>query len=397
MDLKSKLRSRAQEIWQDTVTLRRQIHAHPELAFEEYVTSALVKSELAAAGIDFQENIAQTGVVGFVQGGMGEGKTIALRADMDALPILEANAVDYASRVPGKMHACGHDVHTSSLLGTARLLQENRDQFAGTVKLIFQPSEEKLPGGASVMIAEGVLDNPRVSSIYGQHVMPGIAAGKIGMRRGIYMASADEIYLRIKGKGGHGAMPQACVDPVAIMAQVITSLQTVVSRMADPRLPSVLTFGKVIANGATNVIPDEVYLEGTYRCMDEPQRMRAHDMIARMAVEISRSMGGDAEIDIMKGYPVLVNDDALGERSRRWAEDFVGTENVQDLDLWMAAEDFAWYTHQVPGCFYRLGTRNEARGIIHGVHTPQFDIDETALSLSTGLMAWLAIQELQHG
>jgi amidohydrolase len=397
MELKSKLRNRAQEIWQDTVALRRQIHANPELAFEEYITSALVKQELAAAGIDFQDNIAKTGVVGFVKGGLGEGKTIALRADMDALPILEANAVDYASRTPGKMHACGHDVHTSSLLGTARLLQENRAQFAGTIKLIFQPSEEKLPGGASVMIAEGVLENPKVSSIFGQHVMPGIDAGKIGMRRGIYMASADEIYLRIKGKGGHGAMPQACVDPVVIMAQVITSLQTVVSRMADPRLPSVLTFGKIIANGATNVIPTEVYLEGTYRCMDEPQRTKAHAMIARMAVEISRSMGGDAEIDILKGYPVLINDDALGERSRRWAEEFVGAENVQDLDLWMAAEDFAWYTHQVPGCFYRLGTRNEARGIVHGVHTPQFDIDESALGLSTGLMAWLAIQELQHG
>lgn len=397
MDLKSKLRSRALEIWQDTVALRRQIHANPELAFEEFATSALVKSELTAAGIDFQENIAKTGVVGFVKGRLGEGKTIALRADMDALPILEANTVDYASRVPGKMHACGHDVHTSSLLGTARLLQENRDQFAGTIKLIFQPSEEKLPGGASVMIAEGVLDNPKVTSIYGQHVMPGIQAGKIGMRRGIYMASADEIYLRIKGKGGHGAMPQACIDPVVIMAQVITALQTVVSRMADPRLPSVLTFGKIVANGATNVIPTEVYLEGTYRCMDEPQRAKAHEMIARMAVDITRSMGGEAEIDILKGYPVLVNDDALGERSRRWAEEFVGAENVQDLDLWMAAEDFAWYTHQVPGCFYRLGTRNESRGIIHGVHTPQFDIDESALGLSTGLMAWLAIQELQHG
>jgi amidohydrolase len=397
MDLKTKLRNRAQEIWQDTVQLRRTLHANPELAFEEFATSALVKAQLRAAGIDFQENIAQTGVVGFVQGGLGAGKTIALRADMDALPILETNTAAYASKVPGKMHACGHDAHTSSLLGTARLLQEHRDQFAGTVKLIFQPSEEKLPGGASVMIAEGVLDNPSVSSIFGQHVMPGIEAGKIGMRRGIYMASADEIYLRIKGKGGHGAMPQACVDPVVIMAQVITSLQTVVSRMADPRLPAVLTFGKVIANGATNIIPNEVYLEGTFRCMDEPQRAKAHAMIERMCVDIARSMGGDAEIEIRKGYPVLVNDDVLGERARRWVEDFVGPENVQDLDLWMAAEDFAWYTHQVPGCFYRLGTRNEARGIIHGVHTPQFDIDESALKLSTGLMAWLAIQELQHG
>lgn len=397
MDLSSVLRKRAQDIWQDTVRIRRKIHACPELAFEEFHTSALVKAELTAAGIDYQDHVAKTGIVGTVQGGLGSGKTVALRADMDALPILEANDVPYASQYPGKMHACGHDVHTSSLLGTGRLLQEHRAHFAGTVRLIFQPSEEKLPGGASVMIREGVLESPRVSSIFGQHVMPGIAVGRIGMRRGIYMASADEVYLHVNGKGGHGAMPQACVDPVVITAHLITALQAVVSRMADPRLPTVLSFGKVIANGATNVIPDEVYLEGTFRCMDEPQRTKAHGMIERMCVDIARSMGGDAEIEIRKGYPVLVNDDALGERARKWVEEYVGAENVEDIDLWMAAEDFAWYTHEVPGCFYRLGTRNETRGIIHGVHTPKFDIDEEALRLSTGLMAWLAIRELQHG
>ncbi len=397
MDLKTHLQESAQKIWEETVALRRQIHANPELAFEEFETSALVKAELKAAGISFQENVAQTGVVGLIEGGKGPGKTIALRADMDALPILEANTADYASKNPGKMHACGHDVHTSSLLGTARLLQANREHFAGSIKLIFQPSEEKLPGGASVMIEEGVLKNPDVSTIYGQHVMPFIDAGKIGMRRGIYMASADEIYLTIKGKGGHGAMPQVCVDPVVIMANIITSLQTIVSRMADPRLPSVLTFGKVTANGATNVIPEEVKLEGTFRCMDEPQRAKAHVMIEKMVIDIARSMGGDAEVNIMKGYPVLINDDKVGERARAWAEEYMGAENVVDLDLWMAAEDFAWYTHEVPGCFYRLGTRNEERGIVHGVHTPQFDIDESALGHSTGLMAWLAIQELNHG
>lgn len=397
MDLKIQLQEGARKIWEETVALRRQIHANPELAFEEYETSALVKKELSAAGISFQENVAKTGVVGMIVGKKGPGKTIALRADMDALPILEANSAEYASKNPGKMHACGHDVHTSSLLGTAKLLQAHREYFAGNIKLIFQPSEEKLPGGASVMIEEGVLKNPNVNSIFGQHVMPLIEAGKIGMRRGIYMASADEIYLRIKGKGGHGAMPQACIDPVVIMAQIITSLQTVVSRMADPRLPAVLTFGKVIANGATNVIPAEVYLEGTFRCMDEPQRAKAHVMIENMVREISKSMGGDAEIDIKKGYPVLINDDQLGARAREWAKEYMGAENVVDLDLWMAAEDFAWYTHEVPGCFYRLGTRNEAQGIIHGVHTSQFDIDETALQHSTGLMAWLAIQELNHG
>jgi amidohydrolase len=244
------------------------------------------------------------------------------------------------------------------------------------------------------MIKEGVLDHPRVQSIIGQHVMPFIDTGKIGLRSGMYMASADEIYLRIKGKGGHGAMPQSCIDPVVIMAQVITALQTVVSRMADPRLPSVLSFGKVIAEGATNVIPNEVYLEGTYRTMNEAQRSKAHRMIEDIVVSTARAMGGDAEVNILKGYPVLHNDEALSARTREWVTAYVGEENVVDLDIWMAAEDFAWYTQEIPGCFYRLGTRNEARGIVHGVHTPLFDIDEEALALSTGLMAWIAINEL---
>jgi amidohydrolase len=395
MSLKSSLKARAAEIQPEVVQIRRTLHAHPELAFEEHETAALVCRTLDALGIPYTAGVARTGVVALIQGGKGPGKTVALRADMDALPILEANQVDYASTIPGKMHACGHDVHTASLLGTARLLAEHQDQFAGTIKLIFQPSEEKLPGGASVMIEEGVLQAPQVASIFGQHVMPLLPAGTIGMRSGMYMASADEIYLRIEGKGGHAAQPQSFVDPIVIAAQVIVALQTVVSRMADPRLPCVLSFGKIIGLGATNVIPEYVDLEGTFRCMNEPQRAKAHAMITDIVESVTRSMGGKAVLRLEKGYPVLQNEPALSARARAWAEAYVGEENVVNLDLWMAAEDFAWYTHEVPGCFYRLGTRNDARGIIHGVHTPLFDIDESALALSTGLMAWLAIQEAQ--
>lgn len=393
MDILTRIQSRAAEIFPSVVATRRTIHAHPELAFEEVQTAALVKQQLAALGIPFTDGVARTGVVALIEG-RGPGKTLALRADMDALPIQEANAVDYASQQPGCMHACGHDAHTASLLGTATILNELRSEFTGTIKLIFQPSEEKIPGGASVMIKEGVLQNPAVGSMLGQHVMPLLEQGKIGFRSGMYMASADEIYLTLRGKGGHGAQPHSAVDPVVAAAQLITALQTVVSRSADPRLPSVLTFGKVIANGATNIIPDEVYLEGTFRTFDESWRARAHDKIAAIVKGVSEAMGVKAELDIRKGYPVLYNDAAVTARARAAAAAYVGAENLVDLDLWMAAEDFAWYTHEVPGCFYRLGTRNESKGIVHGLHTPRFDIDEDALRTSTGLMAWMAIHEI---
>lgn len=396
MDLRSAIRSRSTEIHKEIIDIRRNIHANPELAFEEIATSGVVKKFLHHLDLEYDENVAQTGVVGYIKGQEG-GPTIALRADMDALPILEANDVSYASKNPGKMHACGHDVHTSSLLGTAKILSELTDHFKGTIKLIFQPSEEKLPGGAAVMIEEGVLENPKVRGIVGQHVMPYIDSGKIGIRSGTYMASTDELYLTIKGLGGHGAHPHTTIDPVVISAQIITALQTVVSRNLDPRLPAVLSWGKIIAEGATNVIPNEVQLIGTFRTFNEANRDKAHIHIKEIAENIAKGMGGSAHLEIIKGYPVLHNDEALSGRTRNAIESYVGSENVVDLDLWMAAEDFAWYTHEVPGCFYRLGTRNEAKGIVHGLHTPLFNIDEDALALSTGLMAYIALEELKKG
>ncbi|MDX2061523.1 MAG: M20 family metallopeptidase [Bacteroidia bacterium] len=394
--LPDRIRTLAEAVFPAAVATRRDLHRHPELAFEEVRTAAQVAARLAALGIAHTTGVAKTGVVGFIEGTGGPGPTLALRADMDALPILEQATHDYASLHPGKMHACGHDAHTASLLGTAEILQQLRGELRGRIQLIFQPSEEKSPGGARVMIEEGVLSGPGTQAILGQHVMPLLPAGTVGIRPGLYMASTDELYITLYGKGGHGAQPHTTVDPVAIMAQVITALQQVISRKNDPRRPSVLTIGRVIAEGATNVIPEKVELQGTFRAFDETWRAAAHGHIRQIITGITESLGGRAEVTIVEGYPVLVNDEALTSRVKNHLQAYVGPENVVDLDLWTAAEDFAFYTHQIPGCFYRLGTRNEARGIVHGLHTPQFDIDEEALRLSTGLMAYLAIETLRE-
>ena len=313
---------------------------------------------------------------------------------MDALPIEEQNEVPYKSTRKGVMHACGHDVHTASLLGAAGILNQLKESLEGTIKLIFQPGEERIPGGASLMIKEGVLENPEVNSIFGQHVMPLIEVGKVGFRSGMYMASSDEIYLTIKGKGGHGAIPDHVIDPVLITSHVIVALQQVVSRNANPKIPTVLSFGKVTANGATNVIPDEVKIEGTFRTLDEDWRARAKELITRIAKGTAEAMGAECHVNILHGFPYLENSQGLTERARIYAEDYLGKENVLDLDLWMAAEDFAFYSQLVDSCFYRLGVRNEAKGITSPVHTPTFDIDEKALEVGAGLMAWLAVKEL---
>lgn len=391
--IKEKIQELSLNIFDDVVANRRHLHSHPELSFHEVETSAFVARKLDELGLTYQR-MADNGLVALIQGSKPSNKVVALRADMDALPITEANDVSYKSQNVGVMHACGHDAHTSSLLGTAKILTQLKDQFGGTIKLIFQPAEEKLPGGASLMIKEGVLENPKPNAVIGQHVMPLIDAGKVGFRAGKYMASTDEIYVTVRGKGGHGAQPQQNIDPVIITAHILTALQQVVSRFADPKSPSVLSFGKVIANGATNVIPNEVYLEGTFRTMDELWRTDAHIKMKKMAEGIAESMGGSCEFNIMKGYPFLINEEKLTASVRANAEDYLGKENVLDLDIWMAAEDFAYYSQVADSCFYRLGTRNESRGITSSVHTPTFDVEEKAFESSTGLMAYLALKEL---
>lgn len=393
-DLKEAIKKMAADFAADTVTIRRHLHANPELSFQEYNTSAFVKGKLQEYGLE-PISMADTGVVALVAGKNPDKRTIALRADMDALPINEQNQVEYKSKNEGVMHACGHDVHTASLLGTARILNQLREEFEGTVKLIFQPGEEIIPGGASIMIKEGVLQNPAPQAIFGQHVFPVLPAGQVGVRSGMYMASSDELYVTVKGKGGHGAMPEINIDPVVIAAHIIVALQQIVSRHASPRIPTVLSFGKVIANGATNVIPNEVKIEGTFRTMNEPWRAEAHRKMKKMAEQMAEAMGGSCEFNIRRGYPYLENSPELTSKMRTAAESFLGAENVIDLDIWMAAEDFAYYTQQVDACFYRLGTRNEERGITSSVHTPTFDVDEDALQTGMGLMAWLALEELK--
>ncbi|SEG26973.1 amidohydrolase [Algoriphagus boritolerans DSM 17298 = JCM 18970] len=392
--LLTKIKALAQAYKAEVIANRRHLHANPELSFKEYNTAEFVAGKLREIGITEIEQKATTGWSALIKGKNPEKKVIALRADMDALPIIETNDVPYKSQNPGVMHACGHDAHTASLLGAAKILHEVRDQFEGTIKLIFQPGEELVPGGASLMIKDKVLENPRPNGILGQHVMPLIPAGKVGFRPGLYMASTDELYVTVKGKGGHGAMPETFIDPILIAAHMIVALQQIVSRVANPKIPSVLSFGRVEALGATNVIPNEVKIQGTFRTLDEPWRAKAHEKMLKIAHGIVEGMGGELDFEIRKGYPFLKNNPELTARSMDAAREYLGEENVLDLDIWMAAEDFAFYSQEIEGCFYRLGTRNEARGITSGVHTPTFDIEEDSLEIGAGLMAWLAVSEL---
>jgi amidohydrolase len=393
MSLLEKIQSLSKSYSQEVIDLRRHLHANPELSYQEYNTVKFVAQTLRSFGLEPAE-VATTGLVVEVKGKNPGKKTIALRADMDALPITEANDVPYKSKNVGVMHACGHDVHTSSLLGTAKILNEVKDQFEGTVRFLFQPGEEKNPGGATHMIRDGALKNPEPKSIIGQHVFPLLPAGKIGFREGMYMASSDEIYLKVIGKGGHGAAPELAIDPIIIASHILIALQQVISRNASPKQPTVLTFGKIVGGTVQNVIPDEVNIAGTFRAMNETWRAEGLKKIKKMAESIAEGMGGKCEVDISHGYPYLENNPELTRRIKKAATEYVGKENVVDIDITLGSEDFSFYSHVVPASFYRLGTRNDAKGITSYVHTPTFDIDEDALAIGPGLMAWMAVQEL---
>ncbi len=370
------------------IEIRHHLHAHPELSYQEFKTSEFIQEKLHEYGIPFEVK-ATTGVVGVIKGNNENAKTVALRADMDALPIEEKNNVPYSSKIKGVMHACGHDVHTTCLLGAAKILSETKNEWEGTVKLIFQPGEEKNPGGASLLIKEGVLENPAPQCIFGLHVNPQLETGCLSFRSGKVMASADEIYITIKGKGGHAASPHLTVDTILIASHLVVSLQQVISRNNDPFSPSVLSITSFQGGFTTNVIPTEVKLMGTFRAMDEVWRYKAHDLIRRQTKELTAAMGAEADVHIDIGYPSVYNHEILNDYAMGIAVEYMGEENVGETEIRMGAEDFGFYSQKIPGCFFRLGTANKEKGITSGVHTPTFDIDERAIEIGIGIMATL--------
>ena len=395
-DIRQSIRKSAAQLQEELVAIRRHLHMHPELSTEEVQTAAFICSKLDEYGIPYKTGVAGTGVVGLIRGGKGEGHCIALRSDMDALPVTEENKTAYVSREPGKMHACGHDVHMTCLMGAAKILNSMKSQFRGSVKLLFQPSEETYPGGAIGMIKEGVLEDPKVDMVLGQHVFPLLDAGKAGFRPGPYMASTDEVFLTVRGKGGHAATPHLNVDPILIAAHILVALQQIVSRNANPVIPTVLSFGKIIGEGRTNIIPDEVKIDGTIRTYDEAWRKEIHQKIETVASSVAVGMGGSCEVKVHGGYPYLHNHEGLTQKLRNWAPEYLGEENVNDLERKMTAEDFAYFAKEVPSCFYRIGIRNEEKGITSNLHTSTFDVDELSLETGAGLMAWFAMRLLNE-
>ncbi|MGB3006399.1 MAG: M20 family metallopeptidase [Chitinophagaceae bacterium] len=386
--MQTKIKELAKKYAEEFILIRHHLHANPELSYQEFETSKFVQSKLTEFGIPFEVK-ATTGVVGLIKSKNPDSRVIALRADMDALPIKEENDIPYKSKNEGIMHACGHDVHTSCLLGAAKILSELKNEWEGTVKLIFQPGEEKNPGGASLMIKDGVLENPQPQAILALHVHTMMETGKLSFRSGKVMASADELYFTIKGKGGHAASPHLIIDPVLISSHLVIALQQLISRNNNPFNPSVLSITSFNGGNTTNVIPNEVKLMGTFRAMDEEWRFKAHALIRKLTTELVHSMGGEVDLHIDVGYPCVMNNEKVTADAMKKAVEFAGEENVSETELRMGAEDFGYYAQQIPACFYRLGTMNAAKGITSGVHTPTFNIDEDAIEIGMGMMAWL--------
>ena len=373
----------------EVINIRRHLHMHPELSFEEFKTSKYIKSVLNKWGIPFKENIARNGIMVLIKGKNPGKKCVGLRADFDALPILEKNEVEYCSKNRGVMHACGHDAHTASLLGVIHILNQLREEWEGCVKFIFQPAEERLPGGAKQMIKEGVLKDPKVNYMFAQHVFPDLEVGKVGFKAGRYMASTDELYITLKGIGGHAAIPKENKNPIQFASYLITELYANFEQKKWSS--SVFSIGFIQGLGSTNIVPDEVKLMGTFRALDEDCRKAAHKKMLSISQCIEEKYQVKIIFEIKKGYPYLENDNQLTKNAITRAEQYLGSENVVSLPVRMTAEDFAYFTKEVPSCFYRLGTSNRKKGIIHGLHTSRFDIDENALEIGMGLMAWLSI------
>jgi amidohydrolase len=390
MDLKDKIAGLAEKYFPEITEIRKHLHSKPELSFQEFNTSEFIANQLTALNIPFKKGFVKTGILAKLEAKNPGKKCIAIRADMDALPVEEKNEVSYRSLNPGIMHACGHDVHMSILLGCIRILNELKNEIEGTYLFVFQPGEEKLPGGAKLMLEEGLFKDQKPDMVLALHVLPGLESGKVGFKTGIYMASTDEIYLKIKGKGGHGAMPQDTIDPVLIASHIVVALQQLISRRANPMIPTVLSFGKFIANGATNVIPDEANLEGTFRTFNEKWRKEAHSLLHNTATKIAQSMGAECEVKILNGYPVLNNDERLTLSSIQFASQFLGKENVMELEMRMTAEDFAYFTQLYPSVFYRLGVMNKEKNINSALHTATFDADMSSLQTGMGTMAYIA-------
>ncbi len=386
--LQQKIKALAKQYAPEFIEVRHHLHAHPELSYQEFETSKYIQQKLASYNIPFEIK-ATTGVIGLIEGKNPASRTIALRADMDALPIEEKNEVAYKSTKPGIMHACGHDVHTTCLLGAARILSETKDEWEGTVKLVFQPGEEKNPGGASLLIKEDVLKHPEPSAIFALHVNPQLEKGKLSFRAGKVMASADEIYMTIKSKGGHAAAPHLTTDTILVASHLVVALQQVISRNNNPLKPSVLSITSFQGGFTTNVIPSEVKLMGTFRAMDEDWRFKAHEIITKLSHELVSSMGAELELHIDVGYPTVYNNEGLNEVAKSLAIDYMGGANVEETEIRMGAEDFGYYSQLIPGCFFRLGTANREKGITAGVHTPVFNIDESAIETGMGIMAWM--------